>query len=125
MLNFITEVWMSNLFGAIYLLVGILVGVNLMKYVDPVGWVVLLHTNKDNKWAYYMNENGDKKSIKVTTFERFLYFLGLIFMIIFWPAAIAIVIACKLFQHGLTDIIPYCLSKVPTFSIKLEKEKKK
>ena len=124
MLSFIAAVWGSNLFGAIYLVVGILVGVNLMKYIDPVGWVVLLHTSKDNKWAYYIDGHGDKKSVKVTTFERLLYFIGLLFVIILWPAAIAIIIVWKLLQHGLTDVIPYCLSKVPTISIKLEKEKK-
>ena len=124
MFEFITAVWASNLFGIIYLIVGVFVGANLLNYIDPSGWAVLLHTDKEERWASYKDKNGCKVSISAGLLDKFLYFFGLLVLIIFWPAVIAIIIVCKLFKYGLFGIVPHCLAKVPTFTIKVEKEKK-
>ena len=126
MLGFITAVWASNLFGIIYLIVGVFVAASMAKHIDPIAWAALTtRTSKDSNRVYYIDKNGDKQSSKVDTFEKFFYFLGLLVMIIFWPAIVAIGILFKLLQYSLSDVIPRVLSKIPTFSIKLEKEKRK
>ena len=128
MLSFITSVWASTLFGIIYLVVGVLVGVNLLKYLDPAAWVILLHTDKKEKWAYYMDSDGESKSVWVTTWDKLANLVKLLIMITCWPVIIIIVIViltlCKIFKYILDILLPYYMPKVPIFTIKLEKEKK-